>query len=137
MFKISSIQNEKEQTAYLEACGRKFRSGFFAYAMKDAESGELMAVAQFEIEKEEGYISDLCPVPTLDDFEAMFILGRSTMNFIDLCGAHKCRADKTSADERLLRAIGFKLRDDEYVADMTNMFQGHCDGHTKDLDKMK
>ena len=130
MFKISPIQNKELQSTYAEMCGTEYREGFFAYGMTDAESGDLMGFAQFEIEGDTGYISDLRPKTGLTDFEAMFILGRSTMNFIDLCGAHRCFSDKDAADERLIRAIGF--REDEsgkLFCDMTGMFDGHCDGH--------
>ncbi len=137
MFKITAIQNKEEQKKYIEACGGKYRNGFFAYAMKDNDTDELMAVAQFEIGENSGYISDIKSVPQLDDFEAMFILGRATMNFIDMCGAHKCKASNNAADDRLLKAIGFRLCDDgEYFADMSGMFSGHCDGKTKDLDSI-
>ena len=131
MFKISPIQDEKLQKEYLEACGSTLREGYFAYAMKDEETGELMGVSQFEINGEEGYISDLREVPGRGDFEAMFILGRATMNFIDLCGAHKCRAAKGAADESLIKSIGFKLTGDEYFSDMADMFSGHCSGEQK------
>ena len=104
--------------------------------MRDAESGELMGFAKFDISKDCGYIKTLRPKLGYSDFEAMFILGRATMNFIDLCGNHTCRAASDAAEERLIRAIGFKLSDDgEYFIDMTNMFSGHCDGKTVDLDQ--
>ena len=83
--------------------------------MIDTENGKLMGFSQFEIRDGEGYISDLLPAPEYkDDFEAMFILGRQTMNFIDLCGIHTVKACATAADERLIKAIGFKASGDEY-----------------------
>ena len=88
-----------------------------------------MGFSQFDISGESGYIKTLKPKIGYSDFEAMFILGRATMNFIDLCGNHTCRAASNASDERLLKAIGFRLTDDgEYFADMTHMFDGHCDG---------
>ena len=134
MFKISPIQDENEKKLYLEKCGGVSVDGYFAYKMIDEESGELMGVSQFEISKDYGYINDLREPKGRGDFEAMFILGRATMNFIDLCGPHKCRAARNAGDERLIKAIGFKLDlGGEYFADMTDMFSGHCDGKTVDL----
>ena len=133
MFKIAPINERDIQKKYAEICGAEFLDGFFAYAMTDNETGELMGFSQFEINSD-GYIVDLCPATGLDDFEAMFILGRSTMNFIDMCGAHFCRAKKDAADEKLLRAIGFKPDGDELSVDMTGMFDGsHCSGHAVKL----
>ena len=129
MFKISPIGNKEQQKEFIELCGGSFCEDYFAYAMIDQESGALMGVSQFEILGDTGYISELKEAPGLSDFEAMFSLGRATMNFIDMCGAHKCRAAINSSDERLLRSIGFKLQGDEYFTDMTGMFDGNCKGH--------
>lgn len=136
MFKISPIQNKELQKEFAESCGTEFCPELFAYSMINQESGELMGISQFEISEDCGYIKSLKSKVGYSDFEAMFILGRATMNFIDLCGNHKCKAGADAADERLLKAIGFSMAEDgEYFADMTHMFDGHCDGHPVDLDK--
>ena len=134
MFKITPIQEKTRQKEICELCGAAFRPDAFAYQMFDIETGEIMGMSQFEI-GESGYIYDIKEAPGRDDFEAMFILARQTMNFIDLCGAHTCYADENTATERLLRAIGFKAKDSGYFCDMTGMFDGHCDGHNVELDK--
>ena len=59
MFKILPVQSAEEQAAVAAACGGAAREGFFAYAMRDAESEELMGFSQFEINGGEGYISEL------------------------------------------------------------------------------
>ena len=133
MFKIAPIQDENTQKAYAEACGAEFCPGLFAYSMIDQATHELMGFSQFEISKEFGYIRDLRPRIGYSDFEAMFILGRATMNFIDLCDVHTCRAAKDSGEEILIKAIGFKYSDEysAYVCDMTGMFDGNCSSHKK------
>ena len=137
MFKITPIQDAEAQKKYAALCGISAREGFFAYAMLDTDTLELMGMAQFEISAEVGYISELVPRIGYDDFEAMFILGRQTMNFIDLCGMHKVKASAVETEERLLRAIGFKKQENgEYFCDMDGMFDGkHCSGHAVDLNK--
>ena len=136
MFKISPIQDKSLQKKYAEECGVQSHDELFAYSMIDQESGALMGISDFDISGECGYIQTLRPRIGYSDFEAMFILGRATMNFIDLCGNHTCLAAKDAADERLLRSIGFKPSEDgEYFCDMKDMFSGHCDGHAVDLDK--
>ena len=129
MFKISPIETKEEQKEIIESLGGVYREDYFAYAMRDNESGALMGASQFEISKGTGYISDLREPEGLSDFEAMFILGRATMNFIDMCGAHECRASVDAGDERLLKCIGFKEVGGELFADMTGMFDGNCKGH--------
>lgn len=134
MFKITPIQEKTRQSELCRDFGIEYREDFLAYLMYDMDTGAHMGIAQFEIRGESGYISDLVPFPGTSDNEAMFILGRQTMNFIDLCGAHKCTVDEKSGDLRLLSAIGFKTHiGDEYFCDMTGMFDGHCDGHTKEI----
>ena len=136
MFKISPIQDKALQKEYAEACGAEFCPELFAYSMVNQENGELMAIAEFDISGECGYIRALKSRLGYSDFEAMFILGRATMNFIDLCGNHSCRAAIDAGEERLLKAIGFRLTDaGDYFADMTGMFDGRCDGHPVDLNK--
>ncbi len=122
-----------EQKEVASLCGSFAREGFFAYVMRDCDTLEVMGFSQFEIGTD-GYITDIKPRLGTDDFEAMFILGRTTMNFIDMCGAHTCRAEKNAADERLIKAIGFKHREDGYSVDMTGMFDGsHCSGEAVKL----
>ncbi|MBR3806374.1 MAG: hypothetical protein IKJ13_06025 [Clostridia bacterium] len=129
MFKITPTQDKTRQKEICELCGAEFRPDALCYEMIDTGDGHLMGMAQFDLGKE-GYIYDLKEANGLSDFEAMFILGRQTMNFIDSCGAHSCYASPDAGDEKLLHAIGFRKNDGgEYFRDMTGMFDGHCDGH--------
>lgn len=131
MFKISPINDKSLQKKCAEECGVEFRPELFAYSMTNVETGELMGFSQFEIEERGGYISELVPKLGYSDFEAMFILGRATLNFIDLCGKHTCYARKNAGDERLLKCIGFnEFSETELFADLNGMFDGKCDGHT-------
>ena len=132
MFKITPIQDKDLQKKICLLCGADFRPDAFAYQMYDIDSGEIMGMSQFEI-GQVGYIYDIKEAHGKDDFEAMFILARQTMNFIDLCENHTCFADDNSAPERLLKAIGFKIQDGKYFCDMTGMFDGHCGGHKVEL----
>ena len=129
MFKITPVQNESDAIKFMNACSAELKEGCFVYAMTDCESGEIMGISQFEINDGFGYIHDVKEASGRNDFEAMFILTRQTMNFIDLCGVHICKASECSAPERLLVAAGFKKIDGEYVCNMTGMFDGNCGGH--------
>lgn len=133
MFKISPVQSLDLQIEYAHKCNCEYKNGAFAYAMNDVDSGELMGFSQFEITESGGHLLDLRPSPSFaEDYEAIFILGRATMNFIDMCGVHTLSATKDAADNTLLRAIGLKPMDDgTYFCDMTGFFDGsHCSGHS-------
>ena len=132
MFKISPVQDADLSKKYIQDIGGKYIDGAFVYAMTDIETNELLGASQFEITDTYGYIYTLKHANNIDDFEAMFILGRQTMNFIDLCGSHTCRTTIDAGDERLLKAIGFKESENKFLlADMTGMFDGKCDGSCK------
>ena len=122
MFKITPIQDKDLQEKICKLCNAEYRPDAFAYQMFDIESGEIMGMSQFEI-GETGYIYDIKEAPGRDDFEAMFILARQTMNFIEGCGVHICYADDKAADHTFLKAVGFS---DQLACDMTGMFDGHC-----------
>ena len=130
MFKITPVQNQESADKILSALNMDKKDGAFIYAMTDCETGALMGASQFELSDEFGYIYDLKETEGLNDFEAMFILGRQTMNFINQCGITVCRADLSAADEKLIKAIGFKKQNEFYECDMTGFFDGsHCSGH--------
>ncbi len=129
MFKIEAIQDIETQQKHAEACGAEAIAGCFAYVMYDVDTKAPMGFAQFDISGDVGHIIDLKEATGCNDFEAMFILGRSTMNFIDMCGAHKATASKNTGDDNLLKAIGFKATDDGYFCDMTGFFTGNCGNH--------
>ena len=131
MFKITPIQSAEDQMIIAKRCNTEYKEGAFAYAMVDSDTGELMGFSQFEITEKGGHLIDLRPIGKDDDYEAMFILGRATMNFIDLCGAHTLYADPDAGDSTLLRAIGLRPTDENTLfCDMTGFFDGsHCSGH--------
>ena len=130
MFKITPVTDSAERENIASELGFELREGSFIYSMRDADTLKLMGASQFEILAGYGIIYDLkCPLGE-DDFEAMFILGRQTMNFIDMCGISDQRAEIGSAKEELLRAIGFKKEEKYYRASSEGMFDGsHCGGH--------
>lgn len=130
MFKITPVQDPALGAAYLDACGASAKEGCFLYAMTDCETLEIMGIAQFELTADYGYIFDLKEPSDRNDFEAMFILGRQTMNFINSCGLDACRASLCAADHDLIKAIGFKKCDEYFECSLVGMFDGsHCSGH--------
>ena len=127
MFKILPIQSKEEQAECARLCDAEFLADAFGYAMRDYETDELMGFAQFDIGGENAILSALKPVNGADDFEAMFILGRQTLNFMEKCGAQTVIASEECADITLLKAIGFKRGDEGcYSIHIKGIFEGHC-----------
>ena len=132
MITVKPIQSKSDQEFFCSKCNIHYDEDLMAYGAY--VDGEFVGICQFAIKGDRGFIKNIAPVSGTNDFEAMFIMGRGTMNFIDLCENHTCYADDNSASERLLLAIGFKRKDDKYFCDMTGMFDGHCDGHKVELE---
>ena len=128
MLKVLPIQTKAEQEEICKACGVTFNPDLLAYSA--AVDNELRGVSQFKLTAEGGLVFDISPAIDTYDFEALFVLGRGTLNFIDLCGVHYAiyRGEiKDEQHERLLKAVGFKKTDSGSLEiDLNGFFTDHC-----------
>ena len=128
MLKVLPIQTKAEQEEICKKCNVEFKPDLLAYAA--TVDGELRGVSQFKLTAEGGLVYDIAPAVDTFDFEALFVLGRGTLNFIDLCGVHYAiykGATETEEKERLIRAIGFKKLDNgSFEVDLNGFFTDHC-----------
>ena len=127
MLIIRPVEDKKQQEEFCQLCGIPYLAKDFAYAAY--VDGEFAALSQFHVTDECGYLDHLTPAPNKHDVEAMFILGRQTLNWIDLLGLHTCRTTVNAGNEKLLHVLGFIQKENYLVADMTHMFDGHCSGN--------
>lgn len=135
MLKVVPIQTKTEQEAACARCGVAFRPDDMAYhALID---GELKGLCQFTMDGEGGHLHHLAtvkdaPLSDRDRAEALFVLGRATLNFIDLCGVHKAYfEDAAFTEEGMIRSIGFsRLEDGRWFMDLEGFFTSeHCNCH--------
>lgn len=128
MLKVLPIQTKDEQERICLACNVSYNPDLLAYSA--TVDGALMGVCQFKLTDKGGIIYDLAPAPDCFDFESLFVLGRGTLNFIDLCGVHKASfigSIPDEATERLIKAIGFKKdEEDRFMVDLEGFFTDHC-----------
>ena len=128
MLKVLPIQSKITQEEICLRCGVKYDPDLLAYSA--TVDDELAGVCQFKLTDKGGMVYDLAPVKDSFDFEAMFVLGRGTLNFIDLCGVHYAiyRGEvKDEQTERLVKAVGFKLTDrGAYEVNLEGFFTDHC-----------
>ncbi len=132
MLEIKPIEDKKEQEKLCAACGIAFQPELFAY--KAYDNGVFLAAAQFDIEGKSAVIYDMRQVIGSEfDFEAMFILGRAVLNFLDLCGVETAYFDtKEAQDERLAKMIGFKITENRYAITLTGLFTTPCSHKSKE-----
>jgi hypothetical protein len=128
MLKVLPIQSKISQDEICLRCGVKYDPDLLAYSA--TVDDQLAGVCQFKLSDKGGLIYDLAPVKDSFDFEAMFVLGRGTLNFIDLCGVHYAiyRGEvKDEQTERLVKAVGFKLTEQgTYEVNLEGFFTDHC-----------
>ena len=125
MLEIYPIEDKKEQEKICRACGIENDPDAMCYGSYVDE--ELVGACQFAIHEKSGYISALSCAKGKDDREALFIMGRQTLNFIDLCGAHEAYYDGEISDEPLIKWIGFKpTKDGKWYMDLNGFFESPC-----------
>ena len=136
MLKVLPIQSKEEQKILCDRCGISFDPDLLAYAA--SVDGELVGICQFKLNAEGGFIYDIAKLKDrgeavdkaardASDFEALFVMGRGALNFIDLCGVHRAFYVGEVLDEGLIKAIGFK-KDPQgrYEMNLEGFFTDHC-----------
>ena len=128
MLKVFPIQDKDEQQRLCERCGVTFKPELLSY--QATVEDVFVGVCQFKLAPGGGILYDLAPDKEKPvDTEAMFVMGRAALNFIDLCGIHHAffDGDDTVPGETLIRAIGFsKNENGRWEMDLTDFFTTPC-----------
>ena len=128
MLKVLPIQSKAEQEDICKKCNVTFNPDLLAYGA--TVNDVLMGVSQFKLTDKGGIVYDLAPANDTFDFEALFVLGRGTLNFIDLCGVHNAFFVGNIPDEqteRLIKAVGFKKDENgKFFVNLEGFFTDHC-----------
>ena len=125
MLEIKPMQDKNAQKALCELCGAVYRPSAFAYSAYD--NGAPVGICQFRILGDGGYVYDLCNTVGTDDLEALIIMGRAALNFIDLCGVHTAYFE--GEKNRAAYAVGFREKEGKLFADLSGMFESPCQKH--------
>ncbi|MBO4217625.1 MAG: hypothetical protein J5940_06745 [Clostridia bacterium] len=126
MLIIKPIQEKERQRLYAELCGVVYREEDFAYSA-DVD-GKPVGICQFAIKGESGYIHDIENAKGEDDADALFIMGRAVLNFVNLCGCHDAFAEKETP---MLKRIGFRNRDGVCKMTLDGFFEAPCEAEKK------
>lgn len=126
MYRISPIQTKEEQELTCNKLGCEYDADMMAYSAK-TEDGELLGVCQFIIKNDTGYIKELVSSTVIEDYEAVFIMARAALNFMDLCGAKI--AVYNGEEKPIVRALGFKKDENgRLTIDLEGFFEHKCSG---------
>jgi hypothetical protein len=125
LLSVLPIQSKDEQAAACAVCGVEFDTDLLAYKITDGD--KLVGVSQFKMTPEGGKIVNISCVKGTDCFEYMLMLGRGTLNFIDICGARYAFLDDPTVDDVMSKAIGFaKDENGRYKVDLLHFFDEPC-----------
>ncbi|MBE6573271.1 MAG: hypothetical protein E7652_02635 [Ruminococcaceae bacterium] len=124
MLEVYPIQDKKEQERMCGLCGIEYKVDRMAYS--GYVKGELVGVLQFGIHGDAGYIYDLENVKGTENTDALFVMGRAALNFIDLCNVKKAYfKGYTEGREDLVKFIGFsETENGDWFMDLTGFFEG-------------
>ena len=105
MLIIKPIQEKSRQEQICAACEVTYRPETFAYSAYDDDT--LIGVCQFTMGNGKAELTDLKTVPGTDDEEALFIMARAMMSFVDKCAIPTLSTTDTASDPALLKKLGF------------------------------
>ncbi len=126
MLQMKPVPTREEQIRLLGLCGIEYRESHFVYQALD--DGRPIGAAQFDIQGKHAVLDDIRQVAgTAEDREAMIILGRAVLNFLDLCGVETVGYTTSDpAQRRLALMIGFREKDGTLSVSLTGLFETHC-----------
>ena len=131
MLTVLPIQSKQDQESVCLRCAVPFRAECMAYEARVNDN--LVGICQFHLHDGIGHITDFAeylPDGAQHDNEALFIMARGCLNFIDLCGIHRAFFEANFENEDLIHAIGFrKNQDNVWEIDLTGFFVDHCHNH--------
>ena len=124
MLKILPIETKDEQARIMGLCSIPYNVNALAYAAYD--EGVLVGGAQFLLKGSTCQLTDIRNADGVDDAEALFIMGRGLLNFVDLCGIHDAYVpNPEKIDDALLARIGFFANDEGvYYMNLRGFFTG-------------
>ena len=124
MISVKPIETKDEQARLCALCAIPFLADALAYRASD-ESGAFAGICQFSMDGAGGHIYHLAAPDTGVD-DALFVMGRAALNFIDLCGV-KTADFGGEAEDALLRRIGFTPNEcGKYSISLEGFFDHPC-----------
>lgn len=130
MLIIKPVQTKEQQRDLCALCGVRYRADALCYQAylgdnPDAEE-TFVGICQFDL-GDVGCIYDLICATDIRDEEALFIMGRQTLNFMDLTGTHEAVfRPESETSEHLIRWLGFREKDGEWYMDLHGEFDKHA-----------
>ena len=130
MITVKPIEEKSEQERFCALCHIPFQTELLAYgAWNDA--GDFTGICQFSMDAAGGHLYHLATPTANDPDDALFVLGRTALNFIDLCSVKLAFFDgDPQGRETLLQRIGFDPDETgRYSISLEGFFDHPCRCH--------
>ena len=124
MLSVLPIQSKDEQREIAELCGAEYDVNLLAYKILDG--GRVVGMSQFKMSPEGGKIITLGGLKGEEKFEYLFMLGRGTLSFIEICGAKYAYLEDKNLDPVIAKAIGFSDFEGRMRVDLEGFFNEPC-----------
>lgn len=125
MLIVKPIIDKSIQEELGNICGAEFNPDYLAFSAYDND--EFIGFCQFSVDGGTATMTDARLKKGITDFEAMFIMSRGALNYMDLCGFHNAKCLPSAADLTLIRSIGFKQNEDGvFEMNLTAEFTEKC-----------
>ncbi len=129
MLEIKPVYTSYEREEYTKMFGIIPEEGCYVIAARNA--GRFVGTAYVKPQGEVGYIYLMSLIDGYDDYIDRFLLGKAALNFLDLKGAKN--VIYTGDDEKLSKALGFKIEDGKKTLNLAGYFTGGlCEGEKKE-----
>lgn len=122
MLIIKPIQTKEEQKNLCILCGAEYDADCMAYSAREDDA--LLGISQFRILGDNGVIYDLKNKIGVIDTEALIIMGRATLNFIDLLGIKNVIIKEDT--NNLPQILGFKKTHGIFKINLEGYFDSPC-----------
>ena len=129
MLIIKRIPDGEMQEYLCSLCGAEYDEEYDAFSCYENE--RFVGICQFACNDGVAHLKDLrCREGEKVDSEALIIMGRGVLNYVDLHGTHKATCAPDASSETIILACGFKRTEDGgFFVDLDGFFDGKCDGH--------
>ena len=128
MIAIRPVYTSYEREEYMKPFGIVPEENQVVIAANN--DGRFVGAAYVSFEGTEGTIHLMSLIDGYDDYIDRFLIGKAALNFLDLSGAKE--VTYTGADEKLARALGFKIDSGVMTINLEGYFDGKhegCSGH--------
>ena len=125
MYEIKRVEDKNEQENFCSLCGIEYDADAFCYSAWS--EGEFAGVSQFRIIGKSAHIFDVVLKDGFTDRNCLYLLGKATLNFVDLC--HIKTAVFFGKDEELAKTLLFKKTEEGYTLSLEGYFESACSGH--------